>query len=323
MKWLKLLGVLALFGCQPSTIEVPVLYYDVRDEYIYDFKQRLTAIETTPIIHLDGRNSVTTQNQQFTSLIADHPIVVVNPVDRLSVLPMILKANQKAQTIIFFNREPLFEDFIRADSAFYIGADPQQSAQLQVQLINQMPFEKLDRNRDDVVQLIILKGEQGHQDAEIRTRGVIETLINSGYTIEVLEIRIANFDREQATHATTELLAMYPQVELIISNNDAMALGAIDALVSANWIVDTNNDGFINDSEPWFPVIGIDGLPEAIESMHRGFLFGTVKNDSDSMALAMVTLIDFLLAGKTLDTFPFTIENRKIYIDYILINRPQ
>lgn len=322
MKWFKILSVLALFGCQTRVLEIPVLFYDVRDEYIYDFKQRLMAIETTPIIHLDGRNSVTIQNQQFTFLIDQHPILVVNPVDRLSVLPMILKANQKNRTLIFFNREPLFEDFIRANSAFYIGADARQSAQLQVELINQIPFEQLDRNKDGILQIIILKGEQGHQDAEIRTRGVIETLLESEYKIEVLEIRIANFDREQATKATTELIAMFPHMELIISNNDAMALGAIDALVKANWIVDTNNDGVISDIEPWFPVIGIDGLPEAIESMHRGFLFGTVKNDSDSMAQAMVTLIDFLLNGKTLDTFPFIIENRKIYIDYILVNRP-
>lgn len=311
-----------LLGCQPQIREVPVLYYDMKDAYIADFKERLVNLEREPLIHIDGRNVVNTQNEQFTSFIESHQVLVINPVDRLSVLPMILKANQLNKTLIFFNREPLDSDFERANSAYYVGADPYQSALLQTDLVDQLDFLKLDRNQDGTIQLVILKGEQGHQDAEIRTRGVIETLTAKGYLIDLLEIRVANFDREQAQKATLELIELYPDMELIISNNDAMALGALDALEEAQWIIDENLNGIIDDFEPWFPVIGIDGLPEAIESMQKGYLFGTVKNDSEAMADAIVQLIEIVLNKASWDDLTYDIDNNKIYIDYILINRP-
>ena len=311
-----------LFGCQAQVRVVPVLYYDMKDAYIADFKERLVKLEREPLIHIDGRNIVSTQNDQFISYVESHPVLVINPVDRLSVLPMILKANQLDRTLIFFNREPLDADFRRANSAYYVGADPYQSALLQTELVDQLEFSKLDRNQDGMLQLVILKGEQGHQDAEIRTRGVIETLSAKGYQIDLLEIRVANFDRDQAQKATFELVEQFPQMELIISNNDAMALGALDALEQARWILDENQNGMIDGSEPWFPVIGIDGLPEAIASMQKGFLFGTVKNDSDAMADAIVQLIDIVLNKATWEDLTYTIEKNKIYIDYILIKRP-
>lgn len=322
MKQFSLLVVLFLVGCQPSLRQVPVLYYDVEDAYIADFKARLSSLESEPLIHIDGQNRVNTQNEQFMDWVNHHSVMVINPVDRLSVLPMILKANKDNKTLIFFNREPLDEDFKKAQSAYYVGADPYQSAQFQVDLVDEMDFEVLDKNGDSLIQLVILKGEQGHQDAEIRSRGVIETLIQRGYQLDLLEIRVANFDRSLASKATKDLMELYPQMELIISNNDAMALGAIDALVEEEWMKDTNQNGVIDGAEPWFPVIGIDGLPEAIESMEKGYLFGTVKNDSEAMANAIVQLIDIVLNKMSWSEFDYTIEERKVYIDYILINRP-
>lgn len=326
MKTSIIVLLLLLMGCQPVIQQVPVLYYDMKDAYIADFKERLSTIESEPLVHIDGGNRVNNQNEQFTDWIATSSVLVVNPVDRLSVLPMILKANQLNKTLIFFNREPLDEDFSKASDAYYVGADPYQSALLQTQLVDELWNSKrnqpLDRNIDGLIQLVILKGEQGHQDAEIRTRGVIETLLEKGYQLDILEVRVANFDRTQAYKATQDLMETYPQMELIISNNDAMALGAIDALVDMKWIQDINQNNVIDQNEPWFPVIGIDGLPEAIESMQKGYLFGTVKNDSEAMAEAIVQLIDIVLNKTTWDTLTYTIKDRKIYIDYILVNRP-
>lgn len=326
MKTCIIVLLLLLMGCQPVIQQVPVLYYDMKDAYIADFKERLSSIESEPLVHIDGGNRVNNQNEQFTDWIATSSVLVVNPVDRLSVLPMILKANQLNKTLIFFNREPLDEDFSKASDAYYVGADPYQSALLQTQLVDELwnsnRNQPLDRNEDGLIQLVILKGEQGHQDAEIRTRGVIETLLEKGYQLDILEVRVANFDRTQAYKATQDLMETYPQMELIISNNDAMALGAIDALVDMKWIQDINQNNIIDQDEPWFPVIGIDGLPEAIESMQKGYLFGTVKNDSEAMAEAIVQLIDIVLDKTTWDTLTYTIKDRKIYIDYILVNRP-
>ena len=61
------------------------------------------------------------------------------------------------------------------------------------------------------------------------------------------------------------------EIEVIICNNDEMALGAIDALTRSG------------DSRP-VKVVGIDGTPQGIEGLESGKLFGTVLCDSEEYA---------------------------------------
>lgn len=64
------------------------------------------------------------------------------------------------------------------------------------------------------------------------------------------------------------------QIELVISNNDDMALGAIDAIQRAG-----DHSGI--------KVVGIDGTPGAMEAMERGELFGTVAVNIEEYAKAV------------------------------------
>ena len=70
----------------------------------------------------------------------------------------------------------------------------------------------------------------GHQDAIVRTESVTESMKNNGLQIEKLSCQIANWNRAQAQNRMTQLIGQYKNsIELVIANNDAMALGAIDA----------------------------------------------------------------------------------------------
>jgi len=114
------------------------------------------------------------------------------------------------------------------------------------------------------------------------------------------------------------LIDEYPSIELIVSNNDAMALGAIDALVEKKVIDDINNDGFIDkEIEPWLPVIGLDGIEAAINSIDKGYLHMTVVNDTSQMAEAINQLSLVLLGEMNIDDLEFELENDKyIWIEY-------
>ena len=70
--------------------------------------------------------------------------------------------------------------------------------------------------------------------------------------------------------------------EAIISNNDAMAIGAIKALQKYGY-----NKG---DKSKYIPVFGIDGIPESIDFINKGFMTGTVSQDPNETAEALYTI---------------------------------
>lgn len=316
-----------LMGCEVKKFEVPLLIYDMQDAYMFDFEQKIQQAKDDAFIltTVDGQNSQIIQNEDIDKWInAKVPLLIINPVDRLSVYSIIEKAKKSGTKIIFFNREPLAQDMALYDSVYYVGADAAESARIQAEIImelfgNDPQLNKFDKNGDGIIQAVILKGEQGHQDAEARTKVVVETLIQAGYIVEVLDISIANFDRQTGKTAMDGLIATHGQnIEVVISNNDAMALGAIESLMEKGYFIDTDKNGKIDrDSEVWIPVVGIDGLDFATEQIDAGYLYGTVFNDSQNMAEAIVELANLLINGEDVSNLSFTITNGKyIWISY-------
>ena len=326
---LTLMIVFILSACEAPIVTVPVFIYDNSDAYMAEFETNIRSAAFSKnflIRSFNSQNSQIIQNDQIDPFMnKDYPVLMINPVDRLSVYAIIEKAKQNDSTIIFFNREPLPEDLALYDKVFYVGADAVQSAQLQASLImdlfgnNPKKLNQYDKNKDGIIQAVILKGEQGHQDAEARTKHVIESLTKENYQIEVLDISSANWDKETAQTQMEELITLYgDEIEILISNNDAMALGAIETLKTYKFFDDLNQDGVIDrNTEPWLPVVGIDGLEVSMESIKQGYLYGTIKNDSESMADCLVQLADWLLRGKSLEMFPYTItEGKYLWINY-------
>ena len=64
------------------------------------------------------------------------------------------------------------------------------------------------------------------------------------------------------------------KIELVLSNNDAMALGVIDYLKT---LPIYNKDIAIEDQ--FFPIIGVDATNVALKSIKNNELSGTVQND--------------------------------------------
>jgi methyl-galactoside transport system substrate-binding protein len=325
--WIIIIALL-LSACEPVITSIPVFIYDMNDAYMTEFeaKIRANALGHFNVTRIDGQNSQIIQNEQIDNYLnKDYPVLIINPVDRLSVYAMIEKAKQIDAHLIFFNREPLAEDMALYDKLFYIGADAAESAELQASLVMDLfgndpeTLNQFDKNGDKIIQTVILKGEQGHQDAEARTKVVIESLKEAGYTLEVLDIIIANWDRNTAYGLTQSFMELHQDdLELIISNNDAMALGAIDKLKEMNIFLDVNQDGSIDrDSEPWLPIVGIDGIAASLESIKQGYLYGTIVNDSDNMAKSIIELTDWILQDKDLADFPYPITDDKyVWIHY-------
>lgn len=124
---------------------------------------------------------------------------------------------------------------------------------------------------------MLLEGESSHQDAVIRTEWAIRTLKDHGVPVEKLTGGIANWERSQASALMEQWLEAYPdQIELVISNNDDMALGAIDAMERMG----------AKDIQ----VVGIDGTIPGIEAVESGKMLGTVSSDKEKFAWAIFSI---------------------------------
>lgn len=324
-KFLLIISIFALSACTVATNTLPLFIYDMSDPYMEVFSKRIEN-ESGPFYNIDrydASNSQIIQNEQIESAMEEYNVLIVNPVDRLSVFSVIQKAEVNNTKLIFFNREPLNNDLNQYAYAYYVGADAKQSAQLQAELITDLfgepeELNENDLNQDNIIQAVILKGEQGHQDAEARTEFVVKTLEEAGYSISILDTSISNWDQVEAKSSILNIFNTLDGVEVVISNNDAMALGAIEALKELGYFVDDNNDGVINrENEKWFPVVGIDGLDEAIDSIMNGYLFGTIVNDSQTMAEVIVELARLLVNNQDISQLSVPIVDGKyIWIDY-------
>lgn len=133
------------------------------------------------------------------------------------------------------------------DQLYYVGAEAKQSGQMQGQLAADYIKEHpdVDRNHDGKIQYVILEGEMGHQDAIIRTESVAESLKEQGIALEKLSYQIANWNRAQAQNRMMQLIGQYNnRMEVVLANNDAMALGAMDAYEKLGY-TETNRPVFL------------------------------------------------------------------------------
>lgn len=286
-----LAGLLVLSGCggggeKRDSLRVGAALYTQDDTFISAMAQSLERMvrdaesetgEKITLFIADGRSSQTTQMDQVDRFLnRGCDVLCVNLVDRTAAAVIADKAEAEDVPLIFFNRQPVEEDIQRWDKIYYVGADARESGELQGTLVLdawRADRETLDRNGDGVLQYVILEGEPGHQDSLLRTEYSIKAVTDGGVEVEKLASETANWNRAQAAARTAQWLEEFGDgVEVIFSNNDDMALGAIDALT------DTPR-------EDWPLIVGVDATAPALEAVAAGQLYGTVHNDGLGLAL--------------------------------------
>lgn len=316
------MAVLFLCACekqQPEAtdqIYVGVASYNQSDTFISQMisclKEELEELEndgfTVTVTIRDAAGLQRTQDDQVEELIdAGCNVLCVNLVDRSNPSEIIDMARENDVPVIFFNREPVAGDMMQWDRLYYVGADAWQSGMIQGQLAAEVIKEnpRIDRNKDGKIQYVILEGEPGHQDAIIRTENAVDTLKNYGIQLEKLSCGIANWNRAQAQNRMAQMIGQYQHnIELVLANNDDMALGAIDAYQKSNF------------TESAFPVFfGIDGTDVGLAAVADETLSGTVYNDKEGQAKAMAKLAVALASNKGMEKIEFKKE-KYIYLSY-------
>lgn len=318
-------GILA--GCGKTTpgedgkIYVGVTYYNQTDTYLgellnclkKEWKERESEKVDITVTVREAAGSQRTQDDQVKEMLdAGCNVLCVNLVDRASASEIIDLAREKDVPVIFFNREPVAEDLRQWEKLYYVGADARQSGSLQGELAADLIWEneQIDRNRDGKIQYVVLEGEPGHQDTIIRTENAVDTMKSKGIELEKLSYGIANWNRVQAQNRMEQMIGQHQNdIELVLANNDAMALGAIDAYKKLNY------------TESTLPVfLGIDGTAEGLQAVRDGSMYATVYNDKEKQAEVIAELAVSLSLGQ--GAGDLELENGKsIYLPYRKVTR--
>ena len=277
---------------EPKSIKIGVTLYDQYDTFVAQLMEEFNTYasakeeETGVAINIEVYNaadSQSTQNNQVEEMLNDGcDVICVNLVDRTEPTTIIDMAEKNNVPVIFFNRELVAEDLERWDQLYYVGAKAFESGIMEGEIAADT-FKnnpEVDKNGDGMFQYVVLEGEAGHQDAIVRTEYSVSTIVENGVPVEKLGYGIANWNRAQAQTKMAQMLGEHGEnIELVIANNDDMALGAIDAIKASDL-----------EQEDWPVVVGIDGTDVGLEAVANGEMVGTVYNDKEGQAEAMLDL---------------------------------
>ena len=275
---------------------VDVIQFDFNDPYMSLVRQSLENIQKenenkVKFTFYDSKNNQSIQNATIDNLIneGNSNLLLVNLVNvkEETIKDIINKVKPKNIPIIFFNIEPEKTDIIKSyPKSIIITTDSKQSGILQgdilVDLWNKNK-EAMDKNNDNIMQYIMLRGQINSVAANERTKYSISTINEAGIKTQELASTTGDWSQEAGRSAIESLFLKYSNnIEAIISNNDAMAIGAVEALQKYGY-----NKG---DAAKTIPVVGIDGLPTAKDLIEKGFMAGTVVQNPDDLANALYTI---------------------------------
>lgn len=300
-------------GAASGKPKIGVAIYKFDDTFMSYVRNAISdnAKDKAELEIVDSQNAQPTQNDQVDAFLSKKmKAIAINPVDRTAAAAIIEKAKAKKTPVVFFNREPLPEDMQSWDKVYYVGAKAEQSGTMQGEIV--VDYWKAnpaaDKNKDGKIQYIMLKGEPGHQDAELRTQYSIKAVTDAGLQVDKLAEDTAYWDRPKAFEKMKAFLAAYgDKIEVVFCNNDDMALGAIEALKS---------DGYFTGKKQ-IVVVGVDATAPALQAIEEGTLLGTVLNDAKNQGKATFDLAYALARNEDVSKAGWTITDGKyVWVPY-------
>lgn len=306
-------------GNKSENGEISVFYYTYSDTYISSVRSELDAkLKTLGVKYqnYDANGNQTTQTEQITTALAKNTsMLVVNVVDTGSAdaaQNIINKAKEKDVPVIFFNRSVEQSVIESYDKCVFVGTDYEMAGHLQGEMIGKYiteNYDKVDINKDGKISYVMLKGQEGNMEAIARTKLSVEdadavlkengkeplVFYDASNKNKYLVDQNGQWSSAAATDYMSTILAQYSEtsknmVELVIANNDEMALGAISALQAAGY-----NKG---NGTKTIPVFGIDATDAAKQAVNGKTMTGTVKQDAEGMSAAISTVANNFIKGK-------------------------
>nr|WP_298100977.1 sugar ABC transporter substrate-binding protein [uncultured Shinella sp.] len=288
------LAVMMSTAAHAETIGVSMALFD--DNFLTVLRNGMTdyakTLDGVELQIEDAQNDVAKQQSQIQNFIASGvSAIIVNPVDTDATAALSKAAADAGIPLVYVNREPANINELPEKQAF-VASNEQESGTLET--------KEVCRLLNGKGKVVVMMGELSNQAARMRTQDIKDVIATDeckGLTI--VEEQTANWSRTQGADLMTNWLSAGLEFDAVISNNDEMAIGAIQALKAAGRSMDS------------VVVAGVDATQDALAAMAAGDLDVTVFQDAAGQGKGSVDAALKLAKGEKVET--------KVYIPFQLV----
>ncbi|MBQ6505754.1 MAG: galactose ABC transporter substrate-binding protein [Clostridia bacterium] len=317
------LGCFSFASADAKTYKVGVSIYQFTDNFMTLYRNEIEnyfkSLETDDVKYeitmADGKNDMAEQTNQVQNFITQGmDVIILNLVQTSSADAVIDQIVAAGIPLVLINREPLaydadgktldeaYEGILNNAQVCYVGADARQSGTFQGEMVAELENHG-DINGDGKISYIMIEGDPENIDAQYRTEFSVKALTDAGYEVECLDDQVGNWDQTKGQELCANALTAYgDKIEVVFCNNDAMALGAATAILTAGRTV--GKDIYL---------LGVDALEEAVQLVKDGEMTGTVLNDHIGQSHAAVDVAVKLLNGEPIENY--------YWVDYVKVNK--
>lgn len=244
---------------------------------LVDAAQAKAQSEGVEFDYLDAEGSIENQVSHLKQAVKDqYDVILCSAVSRDTATQLKMSAGDIP--IIFFNSCP-DDKYLESGKYMYVGSNEQVAGEFQAEYVLSKMSGKQEMN------VVLIEGPKGHSATSGRTSGVKKALQDSGKKINYVFEDSADWDTEKAKKLFELFLKTKVQADCVICNNDAMALGVIEACKEAD--IDFAS----------LPVLGVDATADGCEAIRNGDMVFTVYQSGIGQGEAAVDLA-LRLAGR-------------------------
>lgn len=217
--------------------------------------------------------------QSKNELIASHienavtnkfDLILLQPLDSEAQVAPVKDAVKAGVKVVTVNNR------VNDDTIPAVDADPIQQAEVNAKLaLKQVPQN---------AKVVVLMGPAGNMHSDKRRVGWQKFFFDQRKDVKIVGEQIANWNKDEGMRLMEDWLQSNPKVDAIISMNDNMAAGALEA---------------VKGSGKAFPLAyGVDGTAEACLKIKGGEMTSTSLQSAFSLAELSVKMSHDLLTGK-------------------------
>lgn len=236
--------------------------------YVLDAAKMAAVSAGAKLTAKDAEEDVQKQIRHIETLLADRvSALIVVPVDTDQVDEIVTMASKAEVPLIFVNRNP-YPGQRPPDNCFVVCSDAFVEGEAQMRFAGQAI--------GSLGHIVIIQGILANEATVSRTNGVKEIISSTYPELAITAEASANWRRDEARTLMRAWLKEFgrEKIDAVLSNNDNMALGALDALEEAG----------IHD----VTILGIDAIPEALKAIKDGRMAGTILQNPENQGIRAV-----------------------------------
>lgn len=266
------------------------LFLSQQDDYLNVLQQECAEAAEANGYQFRMEDAEGDQDKQISqikkALKKDESVLLVNLVDPSRADEVVKAAGNRG--IVFINREPEDHDVLNK-THIYVGSQEETAGELQGQVL----AEYCQSEGMKEIRYLLLTGPDSLPSSQQRAGAVLNVMESTGFLMQSLTAKplSCDYSRQTAEKKVSKQLSAglkAEDIDCIISTNDAMALGAMDALKEVN-----------PEAEPI--VIGVDGIPDALQAIHDGSMMMTAYQDASRQAQTAIQVANNLNHGYSYD----------------------